>query len=1110
MTDALSALSGTGGALLENLHGSATSVFASVLRQHRPGPLIVVVPDLEAADEAEEDLHTLGETQVFPFPAWDVLPSETDHLELETLRDRILALRRLADRDGGPAPCLVTTATALMQPTVSPDALNVGELAVARGAETAPEALCARLADSGFEPVATVEAPGQFARRGGIVDVFPFFASEPVRIDFFGDEVDSVFAFDVVSQRSGDAVERAVLVDLSTSTIAAAYRGGAPACTLADHLPEGAVLLVFHPDRCAEIGRLYEEGLDPAGSPVLPYAEAAKRFSRFARGLVSALAGEDWPDAWGAADAPPRIDFATRTMTRLEGSTAHALDEVRRLVEAGETVHIACHNEASRTRCREVLLEAGGDLANRVDLALGRISHGFAWPAAHWAVAGDHELFHRYRHKRRVRKRVAPGAPIRDFTELRPGDYVVHVLHGIARFTGMVRLEQNGQENDFLTLRFAEKADLYVPLSHIDLVQKYIGGGEARPQLSKLGGKTWSRKKARAEKAVREVAADLLRLQAVRQASPGFPAPPDTEWLRRFEDEFPYEETDDQLSAMAEIKTDMEAASPMDRILCGDVGFGKTELAVRAAFKIVTAGRQVGVLVPTTILAEQHFRTFSERMADYPVRVERLSRFRTPAEQRRIVDATKAGAVDVLIGTHRLLSQDVAFRDLGLAIIDEEQRFGVEHKERLKELRASVDVLTLTATPIPRTLHMGLLGLRDISTLATAPQDRQAITTQVVRSRPEILRRAILRELARGGQVYFVHNRVQNIENVAMQVAEACPEARIGIAHGQMPAHDLEEVMVRFLDQKIDVLVATTIIESGLDIPNVNTLFVNDADHFGLSQLHQLRGRVGRYRSRAYAYFLIPPHRPPSPVGQKRLRAIEEFAHLGAGFHIAMRDLEIRGAGNILGLEQSGHIHEIGYDLYCRLLARVVNDLKGEPTAELPPVELELGRDAYLPEAYVALEPDRLRIYRDLAECAGFEDLEALVASLRDRYGPPPEPVGQLVADTRLRIRARAQGIEYIGRLDRALAVGITEDARNDVVARMRASRRRGGRAFTSLSGGRFRFGLAPDEAPWETLHEDLVDELLDALEGRDPEPPAPPSDDDPASHSGSGLPSWV
>jgi len=641
------------------------------------------------------------------------------------------------------------------------------------------------------------------------------------------------------------------------------------------------------------------------------------------------------------------------------------------------------------------------------------VQRGFVWPAEKLVVVGHHEVFHRYARPRRVR-RIRSGRPIDSFVDLQEGDTIVHIGHGIARFEGLRRLAKQGRQEEYLTLRFAEGALLHVPVTRIHLVQKYVGARRARPTLSHLGGAGWSARKARVAEAVKDMAAELLRVQAFRASSPGVRYEPASPWQRQFEAEFLYSETPDQITAARDISRDMAEPRPMDRLLCGDVGFGKTELAMRAAFRVVEDGKQAAVLVPTTVLADQHFRTFTERLADYPFNVDVISRFRTKADQRRIADAVADGRIDVLIGTHRLLSGDIGFKDLGLLVIDEEQRFGVEHKESLKRMRATVDVLTMTATPIPRTLHMALMGLRDISNLTTPPLDRRAIYTEVCHENDDRIRGAILREMNRGGQVFFVHNRVVNIRAVADRVRTLVPEARVAVGHGQMPERRLEKTMVRFVRGEIDVLVCTTIIESGLDIPTANTMFVHEADRLGLAQLHQLRGRIGRYKHRAYCYLLLPRRRPLSREAAKRLKAVEEFSDLGAGFQIAMRDLEIRGAGNILGPEQSGHIAAVGYELYCQLLERAVAGLRGETPPPRPDVHVELGVDAYIPRGYIASARQRMEAYRRLSQCADAAALDRLAADLADAYGAPPAVVDTLLTVARIRILAAGLGIDSI------------------------------------------------------------------------------------------------
>jgi len=649
----------------------------------------------------------------------------------------------------------------------------------------------------------------------------------------------------------------------------------------------------------------------------------------------------------------------------------------------------------------------------RIRFERGRLNHGVLFPADGLALVPHHRLFGRYR-QRRVLRRSEEARPISEAAELQPGDIVVHVLHGIARFRGMRVLQTDGRRVEHLELEFADGARVYVPSDRIEMVHRYIGIGGRKPELSKLHGAQWRAARRKAERAVEDLAAELLRLQALRQTRPGIAFPPDGEWQRQFESEFPYEETPDQARAIEQVKRDMEAPRPMDRLICGDVGYGKTEIAMRAAFKAVMGGRQVAVLVPTTVLAKQHYRTFRERMADYPIRVEMLSRFATPAQARSVLEGLAGGQVDIVIGTHRLLQKDVSFKDLGLVIIDEEQRFGVKHKEQLKRMRAIVDVLTLTATPIPRTLHMALMGLRDISSLQTPPLDRQAVETKVRPFDPRLLRECVLRELRREGQVFLVHNRVRGIEAVARRVRQLVPEARVEVAHGQMPERQLADVMERFTDGEVDVLVSTTIIENGLDIPNANTLIVDRSELLGLAEMHQLRGRVGRYIHKAYAYFFTPPDRPITPEARQRLEAIQRYCDLGAGFDIALRDLEIRGAGNILGPEQSGHIAAIGYNLYCRLLARAAARLRGEPVREPPSATVNLGLDALLPEHYAPALQQRIELYREISRATDIEQLRRFARALRDRFGPPPPPVRNLLLEAEIRIMAEQAGVDSI------------------------------------------------------------------------------------------------
>lgn len=1044
-----------------HLEGGGLACLLAALHQHHTRPLLVITPEPEDADDLVADLALFDpDAPASVLPAWDILPTETDAIDLLVAQGRVQALRAL--HDARPRTVVAAPAIALLQPVLPPDALAKRHLHVQAGMELPPDTLLARLLDAGFERVPLLDDRGQCSRRGGILDVYPLFGDAPVRIEWFGDEIETVRHFDLQTQRSGAPLTEAVpLLDIPRGMFRDAFTTQ-PRHTLGEHLPPDACVLFLHPERIRHVMDLYTAGFSSARSPLLPREDALAALDPRTVCMIPHAGFGAWlDDTWRPTRAPVPVNAGFPGVERFCGGLDTALAEITAATAQGHRVEVFCRNDAEAHRFRELLDEKAPALTKAVTLQVGHLSRGFFHRDAGRVVLCDHEIFGRFQ-LRRTPKQTPRGTPLADFTDLRPGDHVVHLLHGIARFEDIETLESDGTMQDYLKLTFADDAALYVPLSHIELVQRYIGGKDARPTLSKLGGKSWARRKRAAEAAVHDIAADLLRLQAIRKTMPGTAYPPDDELVREFDAAFPYEETPDQLAAIDAIKNDQHNACPMDRLLCGDVGFGKTEVAMRAAFKTVCAGKQVAVLVPTTILAEQHLRSFTERMADYPVRVGCLSRFRSAPETRALLEQLRDGHVDIVIGTHRLLGKDVQFRDLGLVVIDEEQRFGVEQKEVLKSFRASVDVLTMTATPIPRTLNMALLGLRDISNLTTAPAERQAVRTEVIRHSDELIRRAILRELARGGQVFFLHNRVQSIHKVADQLARLVPEARFGIAHGQLPEGQLLDVMNRFLDHDMDVLVCTTIIESGVDIPTVNTLFVNQADHFGLSELHQLRGRVGRYKNKAYAYFLIPNNRPVTPIARKRLAALEEYAELGAGFRLAMRDLEIRGAGNILGMEQSGHIHLVGFDLYCRLLEKAVAELRGEAVDETVPVELNLGTAAYLPTDYIETETRRIDVYRKLHAAPDAATLDALAGWMRDCFGTPPPPVLQLLEDQTIRIRAADAGVSSLTRMEGALAVGFADGHGRQAVQKLRTLTRK----VTPLGKGRWRVAMEGGEDP--------------------------------------------
>jgi len=1016
-------------ARLTGVWGSSGALIAATLGRIRRAPVLYVAPHLDDADDVADDMEVFSGSPVHLFPAWEQDLSfgqagvGANHVNDEVVGERMRLcslLRELSGERDEPVDLLVAPVMALLQPVPTPEALEQAKLTLPRGGELGPEALCEWLVEAGFERTDQVDQQGEFARRGGIVDVFCAGTTQAVRVEFFGDFIDSIRRFDLDTQRSTEQIDR---FDL-TSTTAGFPTSSDRATSLLDYLPAETIICMHEPaemfDLAQELhGRIHDELDGPGGQGVLNRPEDVfEAMKGFATVSTFTFSGKDRREA---------TSLGIRSLERLSVNTREALAELEELADVAE-VWVYCENPAEKARFGEVLASSHPGLAGRVRTAIGHVSVGFHWPAQKLVVVGHHELFHRYAKVRRIR-RIRAGRPIESMLDLSEGDYVVHVAYGIARFEGLRRLQRNGRTEEFLSLRFADRAVLHVPARQIDLVQKYVGARGKRPSLSKLSGTTWSRQKTRVQEAVRDMAAEMLQVQAMRQAMEGVSFPTGTDWQRRFADEFLYTETEDQIAAMRQIDADMSAPRPMDRLLCGDVGYGKTELAMRAAFRVAEAGRQVAVLVPTTVLADQHYRTFTERFADYPMEVEVLSRFRKPSEQADIVKRLGLGQIDIVIGTHRLLSGDVLFADLGLVVIDEEQRFGVEHKERFKRMRATVDVLTMTATPIPRTLHMALLGLRDISSLATPPLDRRAIATRVCHYDDRLVRQSILRELNRRGQAFFVHNRVFDIDSLADHVAKLLPEAQVAVAHGQMHGDELEKTMLSFVRHEIDVLVCTTIIESGLDIPTANTMIIHDADRFGLSELHQLRGRVGRYKHRAYCYLLLPESRSLSPTAAKRLKAVEEFSDLGAGFQIAMRDLEIRGAGNILGREQSGHIAAVGYELYCRLLERSVRELKGEPVPQRPDVHVELGIDAYIPRSFIPSQRQRMEVYRRMVRCEGRDELEQLRADLDDAYGAAPPMVQTLLDVAESRLLAGSLGVRSIIRMDPDLIFSVRDFA---------------------------------------------------------------------------------
>jgi transcription-repair coupling factor (superfamily II helicase) len=1005
---ALGALASGRSATVDGAWGSSAALAAAAVARESVCTVVVIAHPRDL-DAWEGDLTGFLGSAPAVFPAWDSRPGPDG---LDSVSGQRLRLVKQLTAD--PPRVVLTTFQALIQPVPRPEELTRNLRRIRVGDTLDPDALARWLAERGYRSTEAVEDPGEFSRRGGIFDVFAPDDDAPYRLEFFGDEVESIRRFSPQTQRSlgnADAAEFSGLPGLDSDEGAA--KAVAVTGHFCDHLPAGARVVLVEPEELAEQGKAYHERIDDA-TGLFSVTGVFQNLLRFPSVRVSSL-----PSPGIEAGVSLRVE----SVERLSGDVTRVRDELDAVAER-DVVLIACQNDGELKRMGEVL--AAGKLAQseRLRLVPGRVRAGFrlVGEGGNVVVLGGQEIFHREGVQALMPRRRMESRAIDSFLELNEGDLVVHVGHGIARFRGMQMLERESGTGagrrrsleEHLTLEFRDSVKMYVPVSKIDLVQKYVGGNKTDPELSKVGGVSWTNKKARVEEAVRDLAVEMLQLQAVREAQPGEAYPIDTEWQREFEDSFPYQETPDQITTLAEIKHDMERPRPMDRLVCGDVGYGKTELAIRAAFKAIDHGRQVAVLVPTTVLAEQHFRTFSSRMSGFPFVIHCLSRFRTGAEQKRIVDLIGTGGVDVIIGTHRLLSSDVRFHDLGLVVVDEEQRFGVEAKERLKRLRSQVDVVTLTATPIPRTLHLSLLGIRDISNLETPPPDRLAIETRIVRWDDALIKNAIGRELNREGQVYFVHNRVHDIETIEAKLKKIVPEARIAVAHGQMSDHDLERGMLRFVRREADILLATTIIESGLDIPSANTMFVNEADHYGLADLHQLRGRVGRSKARAYCYLVVDPNRRVTDVAAKRLRAMEEFTSLGAGFKIALRDLEIRGAGNILGTEQSGHIATVGYELYCQLLENAVRALKKMPLRAPLEVTIDLPWQAYLPREYVPGQRLRIEVYRRLGRVRRLERLEEFRGELRDRFGPIPEPAEWLLRTQEMRIRCAGWKIDKV------------------------------------------------------------------------------------------------
>ena len=1132
---------GTGRIRVSGLSPAAKALLLVLWRHASDRPLIVVVNDNRAVEEFVPILRGFCELtascdpeSVVSLPARDVLPYQNLSPHPELQEERATALWKIAT---GRASIVVSpiAATAVLQR--SGEYYTDLARTLRRGESFDVENLLGHLNTVGYQSADVVEMPGEYALRGGILDVYSPEAERPVRIEFFGDEVDSIRRFDPTSQRSSNPIDEALLLPLTETPVTdqllgaihtrlsgkrisgneeiveAAVRSGgvtvfpgwefyAPVAgadrTVFDLLPRAAVLL-DEPDLLREefgrfwtrVGEMHERsGVGNLVRPTDLYLPPENWWNK-----VSTLNGADVEHLGiTRSEDSESVSILTQPTPRFHGAVPTMLEEVQKLTSAGNQVLFSVPNTGEVERLADIFTEynvsfrlgsrtRGGDSyadetsyfageVNTATLAKAYLPDGVIFPDAHLAIFGARDLFDESEAvaSRPQRTKSKVSAFLSDFRDLQVGDYVVHVEHGIGQYQGLKEINQGDGNAEFMLLEYAEGARLYVPLTRLDLIQKYRSSEGAKPALSHLGTQAWAKTKARVRKAMKDMTEELLKLYAQRKMAQGHSFPAGNEFVREFEDTFEFNETEDQADAIADVMRDMESSQPMDRLLCGDVGYGKTEVAMRAAFKAVNDNKQVAVLAPTTVLAFQHYETFKQRFAPFPVTIEMISRFRNPKQQKEILQRTEAGKIDVLIGTHRILSKDLKFSDLGLLIVDEEQRFGVRHKERIKQMRKQVDVLTMSATPIPRTLHMSLVGLRDMSVIETPPKDRMAIQTVVASWDDKLIQSALEQELERGGQAYFVHNRVESIWEIAAKLQELVPEARVIVGHGQMSEGELEKVMLQFMHHEADILVATTIIENGLDIPLCNTILINRADRLGLSELYQLRGRVGRSNRRAYAYLLIPREVELTPIARRRLAALKEFSDLGAGFKIAALDLELRGAGNLLGGEQSGHIEAIGFELYTQMLDRAIREMKGEAGAEEAETQLNLGLNIRIPAEYIPEENQRLRMYKRVAGVETESQLADVGAELQDRYGEPPQAVRNLLDYASLKLLCMRVGVNAIERKRDSVSFKFRQNASVDPEQLARFVSGQRGAQFTP--DGMLKFVLKPSGA----------DEVLRAL----------------------------
>ena len=1129
------------------LSPAAKALIIVLLRRAVERPFVLVVADNRAAEELLPVLRAFCELtgaadpdSVVSLPARDVLPFQNLSPHPEIQEERATTLWKIATGRAAIVVAPVSSTTILLR---SPEYYADLARVLRRGETFDLEKLLEHLNTVGYSSTDVVEMAGQYAARGGILDVYSPENDRPVRVEFFGDEIESMRKFDPASQRSSNPVDEVLLLPLTETPVTTELLGAinarlsgkrisgsaevveqamrdsgagvfpgwefyAPVAgadrTVFGLLPEARVILDEPEALGLELEKIWariEEAHERSGVGNLVRPADLYLTPENWREKTSTLPGADFEYLSLAREGKTEAAFLSQPVTRFHGAVPAMIEEVQKMVGGGTQVVLAVPNTGeverladmfteynasyrlgSRTRSGESYADETSYFAGDVlttTLLKAYLPEGFILPEAHLAIFGARDLFDESDlvAARPQRQKSKVSAFLSDFRDLQVGDYVVHVEHGIGQYQGLKEINQGDGAAEFMVLEYAEGARLYVPLTRLDLVQKYRSAEGTKPVLNHLGTQAWGKTKARVRKATKDMTDELVKLYAQRQAARGHVFPPDTEWMKEFEDSFEYNETEDQAQAIADVKRDMESQLPMDRLLCGDVGYGKTEVAMRAAFMALSDNKQVAVLAPTTVLAFQHYETFKQRFAPFPLTVEMISRFRTPKQVKEVLHRVEAGKVDILIGTHRLLSKDVKFADLGLLVVDEEQRFGVRAKERIKQMRTEVDVLTMSATPIPRTLHMSLVGLRDMSVIETPPKDRMAIQTVVANWDEKLIQSAIEQELDRAGQVYFVHNRIETIWEIAAKIQAMVPNARIAVGHGQMGEGELEKVMLKFMHHEADILVSTTIIENGLDIPLCNTILINRADRLGLSELYQLRGRVGRSNRRAYAYLLLPAEIELTPIARRRLAALKEFSDLGAGFKIAALDLELRGAGNLLGGEQSGHIEAVGFELYTQMLERAVREMKGEAGVEVTEIQLNLGLNIRIPSDYIKEENQRLRMYKRVAGVETESQLKDVRSELTDRYGEPPAAVRNLLDYAALKLQAMRVGANAIERKREFVNIKFSPNAAIDPgkLARFVASQR--GTQFTP--DGTLKFSIKIDSAGGilQTLR-DLLEEL--------------------------------